>query len=97
MEVLKMQEINDNTFFEEQEEDVIREQEDQAEESSKENDIQMIIKNVEEIKEDEEREKDEKVERTFLHEKDLNENLVETLINTDLADGHVRLAEMDKI
>lgn len=96
MEVLETQEMNDNTFLEEQEKDVIREQEDQKE-SSKEDDIQVIINDVEEIKGDEEKEEDEKVERTFFYEKDLSENLVETLIKTDLTDEHVRLAEMDQI
>lgn len=85
-----MQEINDNTFLEKQQEDIIREQEeDQVEERSIE-DIQ-VIKDVKETRKTEET--NEKV-ATFLHEKGLSDNLVKTLINSDLTDEHVRLAEL---
>lgn len=88
--MLKMQEIN--IFLEEEQEDIIRKQEDQVKEKSIE-DIQ-VIKEVKETIRD--KEIDEKIV-TFLYEKGLNENLVKTLIDTDcLTDEHVRLARIDK-
>ncbi|XP_071577764.1 uncharacterized protein, partial [Temnothorax nylanderi] len=83
--LLKMQEIKDNTFLEKQQEDIIRKQqeEDQVKEKSIEDNIQ-VIKDMKKTRKDEEI-------AIFLHEKDLSENLVETLINTSLTDEHVRL------
>ncbi|XP_036147510.1 uncharacterized protein LOC114254842 isoform X2 [Monomorium pharaonis] len=79
-----MQEINDNTILEKQQEDVIRKPKDQ--EGSIKDNVQ-VIKNVKEIGRNEEI--DEKA--TFLHEKDLNEDFVKTLSNTDLTDKHISL------
>ncbi|XP_018340526.1 PREDICTED: WD repeat-containing protein 87-like isoform X2 [Trachymyrmex septentrionalis] len=100
-----MEEINDNIFLEgqqeemirkqedqEQQEDMIREQEDQVEEKSIEDNIQ-VIENVKETKND--KEIDKKIE-IFLHEKDSNENLSETLINI-LMDEHVSEDDIDNL
>jgi len=88
---LKMQEINGNMFLEKQQEDMILKQEDQVKEKSVEDNIQ-VIKDVEETKKD--KEIDEKI-AIFLHEKDLNENLIEKLIDTGLTDEYIRLAGID--
>jgi len=87
-----MQEIN-VILEKHQEEDMIHKQDkDQMKDRSIENNIQ-VIKDIKETKRDEEI--DEKV-ATFLHEKSLNKNLIESLINIGLTDKHVRLAEIDK-
>ncbi|KYN18796.1 DPY30 domain-containing protein 2 [Trachymyrmex cornetzi] len=69
-------------FLKKQQENMIRKQEDQVKEKLVEDNIQ-VIKNVKETKKDEEI--DEKI-AIFLHKKDLNENLIETLINIGLTD-----------
>lgn len=91
--IINMQEINDNTFLEKQQENIIHKKEgDQIKESSIDDNIQ-VIKDVKETKR-EEREDEEINEKvvTFLHEKGLSKNLIKTLINASLTDEHVRLA-----
>lgn len=85
-----MQESDDNIFLEKQQENVIhvKQEEDEAKERSAVDDMK-VIKDVKEMRRDEEI--DGKV-ATFLHEKGLSENLIETLINTGLTDERVRLA-----
>ncbi|KAG5328817.1 DYDC2 protein, partial [Acromyrmex heyeri] len=82
-----MQEINDNMFLENQQEDMIYKHENQMMKEKSIEDIQ-VIKNIKETKKNEEI--DEKIAK-FLHEKDLDENLIETLINIGLTDEHIRL------
>ncbi|XP_077260025.1 uncharacterized protein LOC143896224 [Temnothorax americanus] len=77
---LKMQEIKDNTFLEKQQEDM---EEDAVKEKSMEDNVR-VIKDAKETRKDEEI-------AIFLHEKGLNENLVETSRDTSLTDEHVRL------
>jgi len=84
-----MQEIN--VILGKQQEDMIHKQDEgQMKDRSIEDNIQ-VIKDVKETRRDEEI--DEKI-ATFLHEKSLNKNLIETLINIGLTDEHVRLAEI---
>jgi len=86
-----MQEIN--VILEKHQEDMIHKQDkDQMKDRSIEDNIQ-VIKDIKEIRRDEEI--NEKV-ATFLHEKGLNKNFIETLINIGLTDEYVRLAEIDK-
>jgi len=92
-----MQEINDNTFLEKQQENIIHKQErEQIKERSIDDNIQ-VIKDVKKTnrKGREDEEINEKVV-TFLHEKGLSKNLVKTLINVGLMDEHVRLAVINQ-
>lgn len=88
-----MQEISDDTVLEEESEKNIHEQdeEEQLEERSIEGEIEEVIKEVREIEDNERDEETDKNIATFLRKKGLSENLIKTLINTDLTDEHVRL------
>ncbi|KAM0726365.1 DPY30 domain-containing protein 2 [Formica fusca] len=74
------------------EEDV---QELDEEEQLEEKSIEVIEEEaIKEVKETEKNKRDEEIDKsiaTFLREKNLSENLVKTLINTDLTDEHIRL------
>lgn len=78
----------------EKQEDVMHNQEEDQikEERSTEDNVQVIN----DVKETRRAEEINGKAATFLHEKDLNKNLVETLSDTDLTDEYVRLAGIDE-
>lgn len=88
MDVVKTQRINDNTFLGKQQEDVMHKEEDQLKEDN--------VQAMNDVKETRRGEEINGKVATFLHEKDLSGNLVETSSDTDVTDEYVRLDGIDK-